>query len=431
MKNNHKYLENLPPKGTTDWFPKECAIRKHIFDTFRKVCESFGYEEYLTPMLEKADLYRTKSGEDVGQKELMTFTDLGNRELALRPEMTPSVMRMVTRIYEQKPKPIRLFSIANFFRNEKPQRGRNREFWQLNYDIFGSNSLQADIEVIKIGIEIMLQLNTRNTLQEKPFITYINDRRIITHFLKDVLGINKNITEIMRILDKKDKLKEQEFKKQLEKYDLNSKKIKKINEFMNEDIDIEDIDKYINNLEVLEDIKEVLKTLKEDDRYTNWVKFKPNLIRGLDYYTGIVYEIFDTSKENNRSLFGGGRYDKLGEIFGKPDIPAVGCAPGDEGIRLFLETWDLTDKIKPQLTTYYLPIIDLSSQKHLDRIAQQLRNEDNIVLQGLEKESINKALWAANKKGVDKVILLGSDELEKGEYIQKDLKTGNQIVKKL
>ena len=130
-------ISNLPPKGTNDWLPEEFNIRLYIFKTWIKVCQSYGFERYLTPLLENADIYRAKSGEEVGLKELMLVKDRAGRELALRPEMTPSVSRLVSKIYDKYPKPIKFFSVANFIRNEKPQRGRNREFWQLNADIFG------------------------------------------------------------------------------------------------------------------------------------------------------------------------------------------------------------------------------------------------------------------------------------------------------
>ncbi len=191
--NSTKYIKNLPPKGTADWMPDEFKVRKYIFDTFRKVCLSFGYEEYLTPTFEKAQIYKAKSGEDVGGKELMIFRDKVDREFALRPEMTPSVIRMITRIYNNQPKPIRYFSIANFFRNEKPQRGRNREFWQLNYDIFGSKSIYADAEIVKMALEIMFAFLPKEKINQKdykPFIIYINDRRVLTHFLKESVGIS-------------------------------------------------------------------------------------------------------------------------------------------------------------------------------------------------------------------------------------------------
>lgn len=158
-------------------------IRKYIFDTRRDVCIRFGYEEYLAPLVEDADIYRAKSGEDVGGAELTLINDRGGRDIAVRPEMTPSVTRMVTRRYTQLPKPVRYFSIANFYRNEKPQRGRNREFRQLNVDMFGSTSLYADIEILQLAVEVMLAFNP----PEHSFQVFVNNRQLINDFLHDIV----------------------------------------------------------------------------------------------------------------------------------------------------------------------------------------------------------------------------------------------------
>jgi histidyl-tRNA synthetase len=425
-----KVLNNLPPKGTADWFPEEFKIRKYIFDVFRDVCQSFGYEEYLTPTFEKSDIYKAKSGEDIGGKELMILKNKKiDREFALRPEMTPSATRMISRIYEQSQKPIRYFSIANFFRNEKPQRGRNREFWQLNYDIFGTNSIYADIEIIKIAVEIMLRFIPEEKRESKPFITYINDRRIITSLIEKKLGIKKNVVPILRTLDKKSKISQEEFHKTLKEYELDESQISLINKFMEDDIDINSLDEYIDE----EDTKDIKKVFEElaGTKYAQWIKFRPNLVRGFDYYTGIVYEVFDNNQDNRRSLFGGGRYNGLGELFGKTDIPAVGCAPGDECIRLFLESWDLLNNIPNKSTSYYIPIIDLDSRKFLDTLAEDLRQKEFRVQQGLERESLSKALEFANKKRIDKVIIMGEKEIKDKKYIEKDMKDGTQIVRNL
>jgi histidyl-tRNA synthetase len=419
-----KLIKNLPPKGTTDWLPEEYKIRKYIFDTFRKVCVSFGYEEYLTPTFEKAEIYKAKSGEDVGGKELITFKDKVNREFALRPEMTPSVIRMTTRIYNNQPKPIRFFSIANFFRNEKPQRGRNREFWQLNYDIFGSRSIYADVEIVKIALEIMFAFLPKDKITQsdyKPFVIYINDRRILNHFLEKDLKIpSDKIEEIVRILDKKDKIKEEEFNSRLKQQNLTEEQIKRITSFLNGEIEIDK--------EITKELNQLLDILKREG-YEKWIEFKPGLVRGFDYYNGIVYEVYDNDPENNRALFGGGRYDGLGKIFGDYDIPAVGVAPGDETLKLFLENWGLLENIeKDKKTSYYIPIIEEEARKNISQIAKKLKQENNIVIEGLEKQSLTKSLEFANKKNIDKVIIIGSNELEKGQYLEKDMKTGNQNV---
>jgi len=431
QQNNTKILKNLPPKGTADWFPNEFEIRKYIFDTFRKVCTSFGYQEYLTPTFEKADIYKAKSGEDIGGKELMLFKDKAERELALRPEMTPSVIRMITRTYNNQPKPMRYFSIANFFRNEKPQKGRNREFWQLNYDIFGSKSIYADIEILKIALEIMFAFLPKEKLQDdsyKPFVVYINDRKVLNNFLEKTVGINeKDISSLVRILDKKEKISKKEFDSKLKQLNLNKEQIDKIDEYMQKELTVDSL----GNEEVTKDLKKVFEVLNAEG-YSKWIKFKPNLIRGFDYYNGIVYEVFDTNKDNPRSLFGGGRYDGLGKIFGDYNIPATGCAPGDETMKLFLQNWDLLKNIsKKEMETIYIPIIDINAIDMINKLSKKLRNQGKIVLQGLERQAISKSLEFANKMKMDKVIIIGSNEIAKRQYIEKDMLSGKQIVRNL
>ncbi len=422
--NNTKYLKNLPPKGTSDWLPEEFKIRRYIFDTFRRVCISFGYEEYLTPTFEKAEIYKAKSGEDVGGKELMIFKDKANREFALRPEMTPSITRMVTRIYNNEPKPIRYFSIANFFRNEKPQKGRNREFWQLNYDIFGSKSIYADVEIVKIALEIMLAFLPKKMIEKKdykPFVMYINDKRILNHFLEKDLGISQDkMEETVRILDKKDKIKQEEFSSRLKEQNLTEKQINQITLFTNGEIEV---DKGI-----AKELTQLLEILKKEG-YEKWIEFKPSLVRGFDYYNGIVYEVYDNDPQSNRSLFGGGRYDGLGKLFGDYEIPAVGVAPGDETLKLFLKNWGLLKNIeRNKKTSYYIPITEERARSVTSKIAKKLKQEDNIVIEGLEKQSLSKSLEFANKKKIDKVIIIGEDELKEKKYIEKDMETGEQNV---
>ncbi len=425
--NNTNFLKNLPPKGTADWFPEEYRVRKYIFDVFRKVCLSFGYEEYLTPTFEKADIYRAKSGEEIGGKQLMVFKDKVEREFALRPEMTPSVIRMVTRIYNNQPKPIRYFSIANFFRNEKPQRGRNREFWQLNYDLFGSTSIYADAEIVKIALEIMLAFLPKDKINDKeykPFTININDRRLLNHLLQDVIKINKNnLLEVIRILDKKEKISKEELHSQLKNQGLNTTQIKDVEKYLQEGTSLDIFDSKLT--ESLRKLFEIL----ESQGYGKWIKFSPSLIRGFDYYNGIVYEVHDNNPKNKRSLFGGGRYDGLGQLFGNYNIPAVGVAPGDETIKLFLEDWDLLEAINEnKTTTFYIPLIEEQSRDIISNLCNKLRQQGKIVIEGLEKQALSKSLEFANKQKIDKVIIVGSKELKEKKYIEKDMKTGEQNV---
>lgn len=420
-------ISNQPPKGTSDWLPKEYEVRKYIFDTWRKVCTSFGYEEYLTPLVELADVYRAKSGEDLGGKELWTLEDQAGREYAIRPEMTPSVTRMVTRIYNDTPKPIRLFSIANFMRNEKPQRGRNREFWQLNFDIFGTDSINSDIEILQIALEIMLAFNP----PKGSFVMFVNNRKLIDYILNEVAKITEEQrVKVVRILDKWEKLEPEDFKTRLEKdAGLSAEQIENLMKFMQSN----SADELVVNLPELKDTEgfrstEIIMEALQIMGYSDWVEFRPNVIRGFDYYDGMVFEVFDNNPENSRSMFGGGRYNGLASIFGVQSFPAVGCAPGDETTKLFLEAWNLLGQAKDSRPEkYYLPLLSEELVEDRDRISEKLRKEGKVAIDGLESQRMGKALDWANKNEVDYVVILGQDEKSRGVYKIKDMKSGEEV----
>lgn len=407
-------LSNQPPKGTSDWLPAELKIRQYIFNAWRRVCLRYGYEEYLTPLVESAEIYRAKSGEDVGGKELVTFTDLGGRELSIRPEMTPSVTRLVSQIYEAVPKPIRYFSIANFMRNEKPQRGRNREFWQLNCDIFGSNSINADVEILQIALDIMLTLGA----PKNSFKLKVSSRAILQELFLQLKISDKQATAVARVLDKWQKLSSGAVNESLAKVGLKKDQIKSLSSFMNS--------KDLPKTPASTDLQFIFQSLK-DLGYGAYVVYDPTVIRGFDYYDGMVFEIFDNHKDNNRALFGGGRYNGLGALFGGKSFPAVGFAPGDETTKLFLESWGLTKKIKDTAKgIYYLPLLDKSLTKANAKLAKALRAQGLEVACGLEEQKINKALEYANKQSFTKVVIFGSEEAKKHVYKIKDMNNSKE-----
>ncbi|MBL8015377.1 MAG: histidine--tRNA ligase [Candidatus Doudnabacteria bacterium] len=425
-------LSNQPPKGTADWLPEEFKIRKYIFDTWRKVCESFGYEEYLTPIVESAEIYRAKSGEDVGGKELMTMVDRGGRELAIRPEMTPSVTRMVSRQYGAVAKPIRYFSIANFLRNENPQRGRNREFWQLNADIFGSDSVNADIEVLQLALEIMLAFNP----PKDSFALTLNHRLLIDAVLVVALSGDSSIErrEVVRLLDKWEKIPPDGMAEMLQKIGVEPNGVDVLQKFMTS----ETVDELLNKLpwlsenDGLKQVQAIVKKLQELG-YADWVRFQPNIIRGFDYYDGMVFEVFDRHPDNNRAMFGGGRYNGLASLFGGQAFPAVGFAPGDETTRIFLESWGLLDQVRTQKTEtrVFIPLLTEQAEGKVAELAAQLRKRGQKVLVGLEIQKIGKAIELGDKLGVGQVIILGEDELQKGVYVVKEMQSGEQTEVKL
>ncbi len=424
MKNK---LSNQEVKGTSDWQPEEFLLRKYIFDVWRRVCLRYGFEEYLTPLFEQADVYRAKSGEDVGKKELLVLEDLGGRELAIRPEMTPSVVRMVSKTYRTEAKPIKLFSIANFFRNEKPQRGRNREFWQINCDIFGSDSIRSDAEIIKLALDIMLEFDA----PADSFVLKVNSRKLLDAFYSSLEISNKDKNAFFRILDKKDKLKKEDFYQSLHDLGLNEEKIEYLNNFINGPAD-KDFAKILEDSKDLSDAySEILSLLAslEGLGYGEFVEFDPAVIRGFDYYDGVVFEVFDRNPENNRAMFGGGRYNGLAELFGEENFAAIGFAPGDETMKLFLNSWNLIpENLTDYQDKYYIPLIKSEFSFEVDHLAKEMRLRGENVLVGLEEQKISKALDYANKKMIAKVIIIGEEEKNSGTYKIKDMRDGSETT---
>lgn len=420
-------LSTQPPKGTQDRYPQEFQIRKYIFDTRREVCTQFWYQEYLWPLVESSEIRKAKSWEDVWWSELTMIT---NREwqisdLALRPEMTPSVTRMVSKNYNQLAKPIRYFSIANFYRNERPQRGRNREFWQLNVDIFGSESINADIEILSLAISLMLWFNP----PKWSWKLNINNRFLIDDVLL-IIWISGDIKqEIVRTMDKRDKLPKDAIQEILLEKWLNTRQVEELIKYMN----IQNIDDLVAEFWELKDSKGLTQTKAIIDAlsalwYFEYIEFKSSLIRWFDYYDGVVFEIFDNHPDNNRALFGGWRYNWLSKIFIKDDIPAIGFAPGDETMKLFLESRDLLDKIitKTSIKKLYIPILDEELYHDVLNLASILRKQDRNIVCGLEYQKLIKAMQYADKQNYDFVVIFWDDEKKKWVYRVKDLKTGKE-----
>ncbi len=300
-----KKIGTDPYKGVRDFYPEDMAIQNYIFATWRKVATEFSYLEYTASILEYAELYRSKGSDEIVNDQMYTFIDKGDREVALRPEMTPSLARMVAARRKGLKLPLRWFSIPNVFRYEKPQRGRKREHWQLNCDIMGIAESKAEIEIISLAYKIMKEFGAK----DEDFEIKINDRETLK-------GLDK---PMMRLLDKRSKISQEEFEAE-------SKGI------LGEPFDL-------SKIKQTEKITEIIDELKMNG--VNNVVFDATITRGFDYYTGMVFEVFDTNPENRRSLFGGGRYDNLLEMFGVEPLPTVGFGMGDVTIRDFLETHEL------------------------------------------------------------------------------------------
>lgn len=303
MTNNK--LSTEPYKGVRDFYPEDMAVQNYIFDTWRKTAKEFGYVEYSASILEPAELYKAKGerNEEIVNEQMYTFIDKGEREVALRPEMTPTLARMIAARRKGLKLPLRWFSIPNCFRYERPQRGRKREHWQLNCDIMGIAGIEAEVEIISLAHKIMRDFGAK----DGDFEIRINSRRL----LEETYG-----KQMFYLLDRKDKMEPAEFEEEWNK--LSPKPYK--------------------DAEPNQEIRDILAELESKGIKTI---FSSSLTRGFDYYTGMVFEVFDTNPENKRSLFGGGRYDNLLEMFGVEPLPTVGFGMGDVTIRDFLETHGL------------------------------------------------------------------------------------------
>ncbi len=419
-----KKISNQEVKGTKDWLPEEFNVRKYIFDKWREVCLSYGFSEYLSPLLENADIYRAKSGEDIGGKELMVFIDQGGRELAIRPEMTPSVVRMVSKIYATSHKPLRLFSIANFIRNEKPQRGRNREFWQLNCDTFGDDNILSDLEILQMSIDLVLSFNP----PKNSFVLKINHRGLID-FLFDSMKIEKERkVSLLRLMDKYKKMTADSFVGGLESLSLSDKQIDQIIKFISAKSLNDLVDKIpaLKNSSAFSFVSNIFDRLDKIS-YGKYVVFSTDIIRGFDYYDGLVFEIFDLHHDNNRAMFGGGRYNGLAGIFGIKDFPAIGFAPGDETFRLFLEAWSILPPNNFREDLYFLPLLDSNLEIEAISLAKKLRIEGKKVELGFDVIKISRALEYANKNKIANVIILGEDELGAGRYKIRNMIDGEEV----
>ena len=425
-------LSTQPAKWTQDRYPQEFQIRKYIFDSWRKVCLKFWYQEYLWPLVENAEIRKAKSGEDVWWSELTMITNREWKisELALRPEMTPTVTRMVAKNYAQLAKPIRYFSIANFYRNERPQRGRNREFRQLNVDMFGSDSIYADVEILTLAISLMLEFNP----PKWSWKLNINNRFIIDSILSEIWLSGDIKQETVRLMDKREKLPQEAISEILLEKWLNQNQVNMLVEYMNSST-IQDLIKKFPSIQDSKWIQQTNFIIQSLNNlwYSEYLEFKPSLIRWFDYYDGVVFEIFDTHPDNKRALFGGWRYNWLSKIFIKDDIPAVWFAPGDETTKLFLESRWLIDSIlnKTQIEKIYIPVLEDSLQDEVFKLAMNFRNYWKNVITGLETQKMIKAIQYADKQDYKFIVIFGEEEKEKWIYKAKNLKTWKEKEFKL
>jgi len=387
-------LSTDPYKGVRDFYPEEQAELNYILSVWRSVCEKFGYQEYHASILEPTELYHGKTSEEIVNEQTYNFKDRGDRDVTLRPEMTPSVARMVAAKRKELQFPLRWYSIPNVFRYERPQRGRLREHWQLNADLFGVSNLEAEVEIVSLAYSLMLQFGA----EVDTFAIKVNSRRAVNELFASYNLSPVQQKQLRLLIDKKDKLKD--FEAQVEAL-VGSP--------------------FSFPTTAPKDVVEIISKLKAIGIEN--VLYDSSLMRGFDYYTGIVFEVFDTDPQNPRSLFGGGRYDELLSIFGVDPVPTVGIAMGDVTARDFLETHNLLPEPSSK-TKLFLATLSSEFVPDAQRLGATLRLKGLTVAVNLTDRKIGDQLKYADKLRIPHVIVIGADEVGSGSYKLKELKTG-------
>ncbi len=416
-------LSTQPYKGARDFYPEDMRVRNYIFDIWRKVCKSYGFEEYDPPLLEQYEIYKAKSGEEIVNRQLYSFIDKGGRNVAIRPEKTPSLARMVAKKINELPYPIKWFNIGNCWRFEKPQKGRGREFYQFDCDILGVKDVTADVEVFSIPIIVMKEFGAT----EKMFEIRVSNRRFMEYYLAEIVKLQGSISKIgtqmykvVKIIDSKSKISDKLLKKQLLDQKVSQKQLQLILKLLETD-DIKIVKKYEKNTYGAKELIEFFE-LTRSLGFGKYIKFKPEITRGLDYYTGNVIEQFDLNKDNKRSMYGGGRYDNLVGIFSCKEITGVGFAIGDIPLLEFLKSWNLLPKFKSD-TKVMVTMFSEDFRKNSMEIATKLRNKGINTIAYLEADKLEKQFKYADKKGIPYVITQGPNEARKATVQFKNMKT--------
>lgn len=415
-------LSTKPYKGARDFYPEDKRLQKYILNTWRKAVERFGYQEYDAPLLESLELYKAKSGEEIVSEQTYTFTDRGGREVVIRPEMTPTVSRMVAAKRQELAYPVRWYSIPNLWRYERAQRGRLREHWQLNVDVFGIDGIEAEHEMILVTDAIMKEFGATRGM----YTININSRQLMDYIMKDYLGLDSvQVHTLSKLIDRMHKMAHAEFVADADALFTPSQRDAGASEKLLTILgakQLSDLPEQIQNSEAAQELSSLL-TMAEAAGVTNTV-FDITIMRGFDYYTGVVFEVADTDPENNRSMAGGGRYNGLVGLFGVEPVSTVGFGSGDVTLANFLESHDLLPKLKPETDVYVIPIGDSYGQAQ--KLLATLRSEGLRVAVDSTGRKPAAKLKAAIKHGIRYALFVGESELAEGRFTLKDLSNENE-----
>jgi len=399
-------------KGTRDFYPDVMAVRRWMFDIIRDVSTRFGYQEYDGPCLEFLELYAAKSGEELVKEQAFVFKSPGDDLLTLRPELTPTLARMVAQQQYEIPMPLRWWSIGPFWRYENPQRGRTREFFQWNIDLVGTESIAADAEIVAVAAAFLKETG----LSPDQVQIYVNNRRLMDQAFAQ-LEIPKDLSQsVYRVVDKLDKLSEKEWRAFAKDSGLTEKQVDGLLELLNNDLLWQDSQELVEFFELIQTFG-----VKE------YVTFNPKVIRGLDYYTGTVFEAFELGGQA-RAILGGGRYDNLVADVGGNRLTGVGFAMGDVVIELVLRDAGAVPERTGNNPQVMVTVFDEVTLNASITIAEDLRNAGYRVVSYPEADKLGKQFKYADRLDIPMAVILGPDELANGQVAVKNLKTREQVT---
>jgi histidyl-tRNA synthetase len=410
-----EYLPTAPYKGTRDFLPAEMSVRTQVFGHLYDVLERRGFLRYDGPILESAEIYERKSGQELADKQLYTLTDKGGRRLALRPEMTPSVARMIAGSAKSLSFPVRWYSHPNCHRYEAPQRGRVREHWQINADIFGSDSANCEIEIFELVHDLMAALGATPDM----FVLRVNDRNLLSSALTDVAGVSEDhLSQVFALVDRWEKYPREKLAESAGEIGLSDKQFEKLAETLDAGEALLD--------ELPAEVREQSNLVRVlNSSAGSLVKYEPMIVRGLAYYTSTVFEVFDTSPENRRALFGGGRYSDLASMFTPQQIPGIGFGMGDVTLIDFLDTHGLTPAPRSEVDVMVIPVTeDLSDAAR--SVASSLRSAGLRTSTPIEHRKLGKELTRADKAGAAAVVIIGQEDWAAGNVTVRSLATREQ-----
>jgi len=410
-------IDLQPVKGTRDFFPDEMRLRNWLFEVWRNVSVQAGFEEYDTCVLEHEELYIRKAGDEIS-KQLYSFEDKGGRRLSLRPEMTPSLARLVLQHKKSLSFPIKWFSMPQCFRYERMTKGRRREHFQWNADIIGQAEIVAEAEILMLLISACELMG----LSAKEIRVFINDRRILNSILSQISVPQEMHSEVLVIMDKRDKISIEALSKLLQDIGMSTTQVDQLNEYLLKS-DLIELKKDLNDTQGIDELQNLM-DMMETAGFRDYLQFDISIVRGLSYYTGAVFEVNSPAKQH-RAICGGGRYDSLLSTYGGEIVPAVGFGFGDVVVLDVLKDLERFPELPRKLDYTIIPFAREQVGTALN-IAAILRQQGSTVDCNFSMKKMKKTLQQAGESGAAKAILLFPDELSENKVVIRDLRLHEQ-----